>query len=81
MRRAERLEYLGRLCVMLKNILDNDIFAHTESKHSYESWVEQHHNKLEYGEPKGLDNIHRQVRLLREEIEECYYLAKGDEDE
>ena len=66
---------------MLKNILDNDIFAHTESKHSYESWVEQHHNKLEYGEPKGLDNIHRQVRLLREEIEECYYLAKGDEDE
>lgn len=80
--KRERLEDLGRLAVMLKDIKENPIFEYTESKHAYESWVKEHHDKIEYdNEIKGLEYIFSHVRMLREMIEECYYLADGEPDE
>lgn len=80
--KRERLEDLGRLAVMLKNIKEIPLFEYTESKHAYETWVKEHHDKIEFDdEIKGLDYIFRQVRYLRELIEECYYLADGEPDD
>ena len=80
--KRERLEDLGRLAMMLKDIKKNPIFDYTESKHAYESWVKEHHDKIEIdNEIKGLDYIFRQVRYVRELIEECCYLADGEPDD
>lgn len=86
MTKKERLEDLGRLHVMLANILEDEIFDNTDSKHCYETWVHQNHDKLEddhFGnkEPIGLDHIFRKIRYLNDKLHECLYIATGHDDD
>ena len=81
MTKKERLEDLGRLYVMLKQITEDDFFTHADSKHGFEDWKREHHDKEEYGEPKGLYSIFCQVRHLRDRLYECQYIAAGFDDE
>lgn len=67
---------------MLKTILDDEIFEHTDSKHGYESWVKTNHDKIDYyegigGEIRGLDHIFCKIRYLEQKLQECKYLASG----
>lgn len=79
--KRERLEDLGRLREMLKVITDDEIFEHTDSKHGYESWVKQNHDKIEYDEPRGLNHIFCCMRSLHARLQECLYVAIGDDDD
>lgn len=81
MTKRERLEDLGRLHYMLRTVIEDEIFEHTDSKHGYEEWVKQNHDKIEYEEPRGLDHIFRKMRYLHDKIQECYYIAMGDDDD
>jgi len=76
--KRERLEDLGKLSCMLKDILDHEVFEHTETKHGYEDWVKINHDKKEYDEPRGLDHIFCIMRHLKARLEDCYYLADGE---
>lgn len=80
MTKRERLEDLGKLSMMLEDIMEMDFFMHTNSKHAEEEWIKENYEKIEYEEPRGLSHIFHQVRWLRNQIEECYYLAKGDDE-
>lgn len=80
MTKRERVEDLGVLKIMLQEILDNDIFTHTESKHGYEQWVKENHDKIEYEEPRGLDHIFFKIRGLRYDLETLLAIAAGDEE-
>jgi len=77
MTKKERLEDLGRLAIMLSNILDDEIFENTESKHAEEEWTRVNHDKIEYGSPRGLNHIFMTIRGLRWKIEECHHIAEG----
>jgi len=81
MAKRERLEDLGRLHELLKELKDRDIFDHTDSKHGFEEWVKFNHGKEEYGEPKGLFGIFSAIRGVFSQIEECYYITCGDHEE
>ena len=90
MAKKERLEDLGKLSIMLKNIVDNNLFLYA-SKHGYEEWKRFNHDKLEYfesnglgsgyGEPRGLESIFEDICRLHNELQECLSIAYGDEDE
>jgi len=81
MTKRHRLEDLGKLSKMLEDIIEHEIFEHTGSKHAYDDWVKQNHDKLEYeNEPRGLDYIFRTIRGLKMRLEECYVLAEGDDE-
>lgn len=81
MTKRERLEDLGKLSMMLRDIVNHDIFMHTDSKHGYEEWVKENHDKIEYGEPKGLGEIFCNMRWLRDKLDDCLAIAYGDDDE
>lgn len=80
MTKRERLEDLGKLSIMLAEVLDSEIFRHTDSKHGYEEWVKEHHDKIEYEEPRGLDHIFHSIRGLHYQIQECLTIAHGDDE-
>ena len=90
MTKRERLEDLGKLSIMLKNIINNNLFLYADSKHGYEEWKKYNHDKLEYfepnglgsafGEPRGLEAIFADIRWLNDELHECLYLASGADD-
>ncbi len=79
--KRERLEDIGRIQEKIRQVLDDPIFTHTNSKHCYETWVKENHDKIEYGEIRGLDGIFCSIRQLREMIEEIYYISCGDDDD
>ncbi len=81
MTKRHRLEDLGKLSMMLKAIVEHEIFEHADSKHGYEEWVKLHHDKIEYDEPRGLCHIFHSIKHLNDLIQECYYLALGEDDE
>lgn len=81
MTKRERLEDLGKLSIMINNILDNEFFNHTDSKHGFEQWKAEHHDKEEYGCVKGIENIFCEVRWLKDKLDECLHIAYGEEDE
>ena len=81
MTKRERLEDLGKLSILLKNIVDMEIFAFTQSKYGYESWKSACHDKEEYGEPRGIEGIFDDLRVLNMHLEECLTIAYGDEDD
>jgi hypothetical protein len=78
MTKRERLEDLGIIYAKLDAMLQEEIFEHLESKHSYESWVKVNHDKIEYDEPRGLYHIHSTLRHVVERLHELCYLARGD---
>lgn len=80
MTKRERIEDLGVLKIKLLEILDYEIFHHTDFKHGFDEWVKQNHDKKEYDEPRGLDGIFRDIRGLRYAIEECFGIALGDDE-
>jgi|GEM_PF-6922415 len=81
MTKRERLEDLGRLSVLLKDVLDHSIFENTDSKHGFEPWKKFVHDKIEYGEIHGLEGIFTDIRCLRDRLEECLNIAYGDDEE
>jgi len=81
MTKRERLEDLGKLSIMLKNIINNNLFLYADSKHGYDTWKQFNHDKLEYGEPRGLESIFDDIRWLNDELQECLSIAYGDEDD
>lgn len=87
--KKERLEDLGRLRERLDGILKMDIFDHhLLSKHNeaewYPSgdakWKEDHDGLIELLEDK-LDDCRRKFLQIQDELQECFWIAKGDEDE
>lgn len=78
MTKRERLEDLGILYCLLSDILEDDIFLSTVSKHGFETWKELVHDKIVYDEINGLEGIYDSIRMLRERIEKCVSVAKGD---
>ncbi len=81
MTKRERLEDLGKLSILLKQIINHDIFSHAESKHGYEPWKLYNHDKIEDDEPRGLKCIFQDISWVLREIEDCYAIAHGDEDD
>ena len=79
MTKRERLEDLGKLSMMLEDILHREIFLHTDSKHEFEEWVKENHDKIEYDEPKGLYDIFMNIRGLKYQLDECLTLAQGED--
>ena len=80
MTKRERIEDLGKLSMMLKLISENDIFENCQSKHSYETWLQQNVKKDE-DDSEGLYDIHCKLRFLHSHIEECWALAQGYDDD
>lgn len=80
MTKRERLEDLGKLSILLREIEEMDFFHPTNSKHCEEEWIKEHHDKIEYEEPRGLGYIYQQVRWIHTKIEELCYLAEGDNE-
>jgi len=82
MTKRERVEDLGVLKVMLQEILDNEIFAHTNSKHGYEQWFEQNIDKdgEVVQQPVGLYDLFSRVRGLRYSLEAAFEIAVGDDE-
>ena len=81
MTKRERLEDLGKLSILLKHIINHDIFAHACSKHGYDAWKQYNHDKIEDGEPRGLECIFEDIRWVLREIEDCYNIAHGEYDD
>lgn len=82
MAKRERLEDLGKLNVMLKNIAEMEIFENTHSKHGYEVWVNTNHDMIDYdNQIRGLNHIFQQIRHLNDLISECYDITCGDDDD
>jgi hypothetical protein len=81
MTKRERVEDLGKLSIMLKDVLDHSIFENTDSKHCFETWKVETHDKEEYGYERGLDHIFSCIRCVRDQLEECLNLAYGDDNE
>lgn len=79
MTKRERLEDLGKLSMMLKDIVENEIFENTDSKHCFEQWKKQNYDKEEYGEIRGLDHIFCSIRNIGDQIQECYCIALGED--
>lgn len=79
--KPDRLEDLGRIREKLSQLLDEPLIRDADSKHDFERWKKNHHDMIEHDEPKGLDGIFGQIRWLRSQIEEIYYLSCGDEYE
>ena len=80
MTKRERLEDLGKLALMLRDILDNEIFLYTDTKHEFDKWVEVNHDKEEDGFKRGMQHIFTKVRELHMAIENCWLLADGDDE-
>jgi hypothetical protein len=86
MSKKERLEDLGRLYEMLKAIVDDEIFEHTESKHGYESWVKDNHDKIDFYDDevpiiRGLDHIFCKMRGMHDKLSDCLAIAGGLDDD
>lgn len=81
MTKRQRLEDLGKLSVMLRNITNQDIFTFADSKHGFESWKKSCYDREEYGEPRGLESIFDDIRTLNRELQECLTIAEGYEDD
>jgi hypothetical protein len=74
MTRKERLEDLGIIFEKLSKILDqSNIFDECVSKHTRDDFNEK------YSKPKNLEELHDQIRWLKDELWDIYYLAAGNE--
>jgi hypothetical protein len=74
MTRKERLEDLGIIFEKLSKILDQSlIFDECVSKHTRDNFIEK------YSKPKSLEELHDQMRWLKDELWDIYYLAAGNE--
>jgi hypothetical protein len=80
MTKRERLEDLGKLAVMLKGMVDNNIFDNCQSKHAYETWLKQNVQK-DNDDTAGLYDVHCKLRFLQSQLEDCWCLAEGEIDD
>ena len=80
MTKRERLEDLGVLLVMLRELRDMQVLQHTESKHCYDTWKMHNHDKVEYGEERGLDGIFCDMRQIADALDACIAVAWGDHE-
>lgn len=77
MTKRERLEDLGKLAVMLKDLTEMDIFEDCQSKHAYETWLNRHIQR-DQDDQAGLYDLHCKLRHLQSKIEDCWCLAEGE---
>ena len=87
--KKERIEDLGRLREKLDNILKMEIFEHHFlSKHNetewYPSsdakWKEDREGLIELLEDK-LDDCRRNFLRIQDDLQECFWIAKGDDED
>jgi len=77
MSKKERLEDLGEIKHRLQILFDSPVFEYTNSKHDYELWLKSY--GLPESENAELYELHVQIRHLKDELHEIYYLACGDQ--
>lgn len=81
MTKRERLEDLGMISERLLNLIENQNencpWEYCHSKHRYEDFMERY-SKTE--DEDKLYDLHMWLRYIYEEINEIYYLARGDEE-
>ena len=74
MTRKERLEDLGIIFEKISRALEGGgIFDECVSKHTRDSFIEK------YSNASNLEELHDQIRWLKEELWNIYYLALGNE--
>lgn len=69
----ERVEDLGRLREKLDRILESEVFEHASK------WDEAFLAK--YKDEENVAELCNQLRWLKESLNECFYIARGDEEE
>ena len=73
--KPERLEALGRVYERMRKIIDYDSpLNECDSKHSVDAFISK------YKDEEKLGDLHDFLRWHRMELDEIYYLAKGDEE-
>ncbi len=79
MTKKERIEDLGKLSVLLKELFDDDIFQERywrRPKDSYEAFASLNEEQKD----ECIGTIAYGIERLRENIAECMQIADGDEE-
>lgn len=74
--RRERVEDLGVIRQLMQEILDEtEFFSRACSKHSVDSFCER------YGNLKNLEELHDEIRYLKDRLWKVFSVAEGDYDD
>jgi hypothetical protein len=77
--KRERVEDLGVINEKLRHIIDDfeERFPYFDSKHQWETF----RDKMVKDDYDGLDDLHRALRYLKEQLWEVWCIARGDDQE